>query len=355
MPTWEVPGGEIAPRQGVLYIGALTMVAGGILFGITATVLWLQGSGLVWDIAGAAGIVAFGGVIYFLARRGRHRAAGVLTIVLLTLVPTYFLWAEGPKFAGILFFAGGVVFGDLVIGGRIGLIMAAVNSLLYLGLGLAHQVGWLSVTSVTTFVSDFAALALMILGLTLAAGTFTRGMRQAIQRAEEQEQALQAADQEKAHLLAELQTREEAQRRLLETVRELASPIIPLAEGIIAMPVIGTVDSARAQQIRTALLRGVSRHRARVAIVDITGLAVVDTAVAQALLQTAQGIDLLGALPILVGIRGEVAQTLMEMGVDMTGIVTRGTLREGLEHGRAVLAGLNLSPGSHQPAQSAGR
>jgi rsbT co-antagonist protein RsbR len=162
-------------------------------------------------------------------------------------------------------------------------------------------------------------------------------MRQSIRQAEEREAALRTADEEKTRLLAELQAREEAQRQLLETVRELSSPIIPLAAGIIALPIIGTVDSTRAEQIRAALLRGVVAHRARVAIMDITAVAVVDTAVAQALLQTAHGIELLGARPVLVGIRSEVAQTLIEMGVDLTGIVTEATLQEGLAYARAVV------------------
>jgi len=123
----------------------------------------------------------------------------------------------------------------------------------------------------------------------------------------------------------------------LETVRELSSPVIPLIAGVIAMPVIGTVDSVRAQQIRTALLHGMATHRARVVIIDITGVAVVDTAVAQALLQTAHGVELLGGRPVLVGIRGEIAQTLVEMGVDLAGIVTRATLQEGLEYARVVV------------------
>jgi anti-anti-sigma factor len=349
-PWWEIASDENAPRRWVLYVVALTMIAGGLLFGLAAVVLWLQGSGPILDVTGAAGIVVLGGVVYLLARRGRLLAAGVLMILLLTLIPTYFLVVEGPKFAGILFFAGGVVFADLVIGGRIGLVMAAINSLLYLGIGLAHQFHALSAVSVPGFASDLCAVVVMILGLALATGLFSRGMRQAIHRAKVQEEALRAVDQEKTHLLAELQSREESQRRLLETVRDLSSPVIPLGVGIIAVPIIGTVDSGRAQQIRATLLRAVAKHRARVVVLDVTGVTMMDTAVAQALLQTAQGVEFLGARPVLVGIRSEVAQTLVEMGVDMTGVVTRATLQEGLEYGRAVVRGLQSGTAPFGPA-----
>ncbi len=342
---WAMSSGEPDSRRWVIYIIALTLAVGGMLFGLTGTVLWLQGNGPVLDIVGAAGIAMLGGVIYLLERRGHLPVAGIVLNVLLTLVPTYFVAIEGPRSTGILFYAASAVFADLVAGGRMGLVMVAVNSLLYVGLGMAHEFGLLTVVSQSPFPSDVAAVVLILLGLALAAGLFTRGMRQAIRQAEGREAALRAVNEEKARLLEELAAREEAQARLLETVRELAGPVIPVGAGIIAMPVIGTVDSARAQQIRVALLRGVAAHRARAAIIDITGLAMVDTAVAQALLLAAQGVELLGAMPVLVGIRSEVAQTLISMGVDMRGIVARVSLQEGLEYAREALAARGLAAG----------
>lgn len=332
-----MPDDELSSRRWVLYILSLTMVVGGVLFGLIELILWLQEAGPLLDIAGGAGISVLGGLIYLLARRERLRLAGILMIALLTLVPTYFLFVEGPKLSGILIFAVGVVFADLVLGGRAGLLVAGLNSLVYLGVGLAYEFDLLSAVSPPFFIADITAVAVMLVGLALASSMFTRGMRQAIYKAEERQAALRAADEERVRLLAELQKREEAQRQLLATVQELASPIIPLAAGVVALPVIGAVDSRRADQIRAALLRGFVEHRARVAILDITGVAMVDTAVAQALMQTAHGIELLGGRPVLVGIRSEVAQTLVEMGVDLGGIVMQATLQEGLEYARAVV------------------
>jgi rsbT co-antagonist protein RsbR len=96
------------------------------------------------------------------------------------------------------------------------------------------------------------------------------------------------------------------------------------------MPIVGTLDSERAQRITEDLLAGIEHERSHIAIMDITGLAVVDTAVAQALLQASQAARLLGAQPILVGITPEVAETVVQLGVDLHNLQTAATLQEGL-------------------------
>jgi rsbT co-antagonist protein RsbR len=115
-------------------------------------------------------------------------------------------------------------------------------------------------------------------------------------------------------------------------LRELSTPLMPLADGIVAMPLIGTIDSRRAQQVIEELLQGVSDNRAATAIIDITGVPVVDTQVAGALLRAAQAVELLGARVILTGIRPEVAQTLVGIGVNLGSIVTRSTLQDGIAY-----------------------
>jgi PAS domain S-box-containing protein len=116
------------------------------------------------------------------------------------------------------------------------------------------------------------------------------------------------------------------------TLAELSTPLLAISESTVIMPIIGAVDSGRAHKMTEALLTGIASTRARVAILDITGVPVVDTQVANAFVQSAQAMQLLGATVILTGIRPEVAQTLVGMGVDLQGIVTRGTLRDGIAH-----------------------
>jgi rsbT co-antagonist protein RsbR len=113
-------------------------------------------------------------------------------------------------------------------------------------------------------------------------------------------------------------------------LRELSTPLIPLADNVVAMPLIGSIDSARAQQIIEELLTGVAANRATTAIIDITGVPIVDTQVAGALLRAAQAVELLGSRVVITGIRPEVAQTLVGIGVNLGSIVTRATLQDGI-------------------------
>lgn len=114
------------------------------------------------------------------------------------------------------------------------------------------------------------------------------------------------------------------------TLAELSTPLIPISDKIVAMPLIGSIDSARAQRIIDALLAGIGETRAGFAILDITGVALVDTHVADALLKAARAVRLLGADVVLTGIRPEVAQTFVNMGTNLEGVVTRGTLQSGI-------------------------
>jgi rsbT co-antagonist protein RsbR len=117
-----------------------------------------------------------------------------------------------------------------------------------------------------------------------------------------------------------------------EALRELSTPLIPLSKRAIMMPLIGTIDSQRAQQVLEALLEGVSQHQADMALLDITGVQVVDTQVANALIRAAQAVKLLGAQVVLTGIQPRIAQTLVQLGVDLGGIITRGTLQAGIAY-----------------------
>jgi rsbT co-antagonist protein RsbR len=123
---------------------------------------------------------------------------------------------------------------------------------------------------------------------------------------------------------------EEVIRAQAATLAELSTPLIPISDDVMVMPLIGSVDSRRAQQVLESLLSGVAERRARVAILDITGVTVVDTQVANGIVRAAQAVKLLGAQVILTGIRPEVAQTLVGLGVDLSGIVTRGSLQSGI-------------------------
>jgi PAS domain S-box-containing protein len=113
-------------------------------------------------------------------------------------------------------------------------------------------------------------------------------------------------------------------------IRQLSSPLLPLTDSVIALPLIGAIDSRRAQQVMETLLEGVVQYQAEVALIDITGIEVVDTQVAQALMRAAQAVRLLGAQVILTGIQPQIAQTLVHLGVDLREITAFGSLQAGI-------------------------
>ncbi len=114
-------------------------------------------------------------------------------------------------------------------------------------------------------------------------------------------------------------------------LRELSTPLIPINDRIAIMPLIGSIDSRRAEQMFETLLTGTAQTGVDKIIIDVTGVSIVDTQVAGLLIRAAQGIQLLGAQAILTGIRPEVAQTLVGLGVDLNQIVTRSTLHSGIQ------------------------
>ncbi len=151
------------------------------------------------------------------------------------------------------------------------------------------------------------------------------------------------------------QKREQAMRLELQeqviaakdkALREQSTPLLPIAEGVLAMPLVGAIDSDRAAQIMDTLLDGIGRYRADTAILDITGVRTVDTHVANALVAAARSVRLLGASVVLTGIRPEVAQMLVALEADLAGIVTRGTLQSGVAYALARRA--QGSPGGRE-------
>ena len=124
--------------------------------------------------------------------------------------------------------------------------------------------------------------------------------------------------------------RERVMRAQEELLAELSTPLIPLSRDIVLMPIIGAVDANRARHMIDALLRGLEQTRSPVAIIDITGVAVVDEHVANTLLQSAQAARLLGTDVFLTGIRSGVARSIVRLGVDLSGVNTRKTLQEGI-------------------------
>ena len=115
------------------------------------------------------------------------------------------------------------------------------------------------------------------------------------------------------------------------TIQELETPVIQVWKGILALPIVGTVDTERAQQMNEALLQKIVETESEIVVLDITGVPVVDTAIAKHLLETVAAARLLGAEVFLVGLSTRTALTMVHLGLDLAGVTTRTTMAKGLE------------------------
>ena len=127
---------------------------------------------------------------------------------------------------------------------------------------------------------------------------------------------------------AYLKSREEVIRRQQEDMLELSTPVVKLWEGILALPLIGTLDSARTHIVMESLLEAIVQTNSRVAIIDITGVPTVDTVVAQHLLKTVTAARLMGADCIISGVRPQIAQTIVHLGINLLDVTTKATLSD---------------------------
>ena len=173
-------------------------------------------------------------------------------------------------------------------------------------------------------------LGVLAVGFNTMAARLQQTLQGLEERVAERTAALQTA-------LADLKTRTAAQTQLLAaleqeraTVRELSVPVIPISAATLIMPLVGSLDTSRLNQLQTQALGALERSSAQTIVLDITGVPVVDTQVAQGLLQVVAAARLLGAQAVLVGIRPEVAQALVGLGVDMRAIRTFGDLQSAL-------------------------
>lgn len=128
-----------------------------------------------------------------------------------------------------------------------------------------------------------------------------------------------------------LKTRTEIIRRQQEELLELSTPVVKLWTGILALPIIGTLDSERTQVVMESLLEGIVKTNSKVAIIDITGVPTVDTLVAQHLLKTVTAARLMGADCIISGVRPQIAQTIVHLGINLMDVTTKATLSDAFQ------------------------
>src|SRR5262245_40890620 len=134
-----------------------------------------------------------------------------------------------------------------------------------------------------------------------------------------------------------VEQRERVIREQQEAIRELSTPVLQVRERLLILPIIGLIDPQRARQLTEQLLRGIRANRAKVVVIDITGVAAMDASVANHLVQTVEAARLLGAIVIVTGLSPEIAQTLVNIGVDLGKMNTVGDLQGGIEEAERLL------------------
>jgi rsbT co-antagonist protein RsbR len=135
-----------------------------------------------------------------------------------------------------------------------------------------------------------------------------------------------------------VEERERVIREQQEAIRELSTPVLQVRPRLLILPIIGVLDSQRARQLTEQLLGAIQSHRAKLVVIDITGVASIDVEVANHLVQTVEAARLMGASAIVPGLASTIAQTLVDLGVDLSMLLTVGDLQGGLEEAERLLA-----------------
>jgi rsbT co-antagonist protein RsbR len=294
--------------------------------------------------------------------------SGVTTFTVLTLLPalgaaaTLVLLRQRPLWQALLPISIGLILADLAVPFVLPETAASAASSLAVPVLLLSLSGHRRITLGMAVVCTVAAVAIilapssrdsqatlgaalpfftaqiavsLILMVWLLADRFIASQDAALQIAQQRAVEAEAARAEVEAARAELERLQRAeQQRLLDLVQTLELPIIPVGQHVLAVPLVGDLDSRRAVSIQQRLLEEVAEQQAQVVVLDVTAISLLDTAVAQSLIQTAQAVRLLGARTLLSGIRPEVAQTLVGLDIDLGALQSVANLGEALELAR---------------------
>jgi rsbT co-antagonist protein RsbR len=147
-----------------------------------------------------------------------------------------------------------------------------------------------------------------------------------------------------------VEERERVIREQQEAIRELSTPVLQVRERLLILPIIGVLDSSRARQLTEQLLGAIQSNRAKVVVIDITGVATIDLTVANHLVQTVEASRLMGASAIITGLSSKIAQTLVDLGVDLSMMKTVGDLQGGLEEAERLIGHRSTASGKKPQA-----
>jgi anti-anti-sigma regulatory factor len=356
-------------EQAALYqVAALILIGGAVAWLPISLTAFTHPIARALALASSLAVWAGSGSAIMCLRRGMfHLSIGLLTSGIFAAV-SLILIATGVRLNGALLFVYALPL--VLVGlawGRSGLLLfgglcfAIVISLAVMEYSSPQLIGFGTLDEPISIVGTFGlALVLLCLFLDQFGGVFRRALAAAgireqellevqgsletivAQRTAALTEAIQASEQREEELTRTLGALQTSQA----TIRELSAPVIPVLANVLIMPLVGTIDRGRVATITDNLLRVVERRSARYVILDITGVPLVDDQVAQLLMHTTVAVGLLGAKVLLVGIRPEVAETLVGLDVNLDSVIAYGSLQD------AVMA---LLASDSQPSMGGGR
>ncbi len=279
-----------------------------------------------------------------LAYYGVWRVSRYILLVVLFLNAFYNNYTDGLGTTGMAYYTLVILTAAMLVGVKEmwGVVILCLAS--YWGLGWLHLQGYITAYYQADFpwIDWSMDVTVAFIGLGILIWFLTDQFQRAVGRAQAVASELTAHKltledqiaQRTAELQRETTAREHWQQQVIvsqqEVIRELSTPVIPVMEGVIVLPLIGILDGGRARDLTRALLAGITQHRAKVVILDITGVPLVDSMIANHLARTAQAARLKGARVIITGVSDAVAETIVELGIDWSHFETVADLQTGL-------------------------
>jgi anti-anti-sigma regulatory factor len=313
-------------------------------------IAWLIGAvSYSFPLSGLVACLLLGGGLW-LTQQGYWRFTGHIPALIVFLAAVYGTYLQGVATGSVLFYLLAVMLIGIMENKWMQWGGAAICTATYVGLGLAHMQNY-----IITAPADpnplvrwtFNLVLAMVIAIILQ-GFLNNQLRKVLHKTQEyaaqlaqEVQERQKAETERAQLLTEQTT---LQQQVIEaqqhTLKELSTPIIPVMDQIIVLPLIGSIDSLRARDLTRVLLAGITQHRAKVVILDVTGVSIMDTGIVNHLNKTIQAARLKGAQTIVTGMSDAVAEAIVDLGIDWSHVTTLADLQTGL---RVALDNLGFS------------
>lgn len=310
-------------------------------------------------------------VTFWLSRLGKVRLAATLLVAVLVAIPFAAIPQFGLQIPGVALWALAVLVAVLLLNVRLAVLTILLVMGGYLAATLLQKQGWLDSATSWSFslglIELSASLYTVVFVLWLAGRVLRESLQDALARARERATRLEEATHRHAELIEQRREMATAQARavtelevvnaryrelvarqtdLLRTMRELSTPVVPFLPGVVLVPLVGAMTEERVSQMLDSILEGVARYRPHFVLLDITGLAEVDTHTVGQLLATTRGVTIMGGQPIIIGARPDISATLVKLGADVSQLTAHSDLEASLARISTSLGGNGSGRGS---------